>query len=282
MVCLSQFEISDAARMIHPAKRGHRIVAVLQFKFDESYNDRFMCVGGFIGDESEWNKLEKLWQKRVDFENGHNRADQQITRFHASHMNAHDHEFKNWDGDMCKKFSQKLIGLIGKRSIGAIAIAADIDALKTVFPSEDGSARQDSSYGLCIKQMMVEIGAIMREYFPGDQVLLIHDHGDWDVEALAAYNKMVDDPNWVSRELFVSITPLTGSQSVGLQAADLIAYEMFRRVKDRELKNSEDMRKAMKEMEKRRVPIIAKYMNFDAVKALRKIMEESGLHNAAS
>jgi ethanolamine utilization microcompartment shell protein EutS len=265
--------------MVHPGKRGHKIVAVLQFKFDESFNERFMCVGGFIGAESEWKKLEKLWQKRVDFENAHNQADQQITRFHASHINAHDHEFKNWDKEMCKKFGQKLIGLIGKRSIGAIAIAADIDALKSVFPSEDDSVRKDSTYALCIRQMMVEIGHIMREYFPGDQVLLIHDHGDWDIQALAAYNRMVDDPKWISRELFVSIAPMTGAESVGLQAADLIAYEMFRRVKDKELKNSDDMRAAMKEMKKRGVPVAARYMDINGVKALRRIMEESGLHD---
>jgi hypothetical protein len=55
----SQLEISDIAKMVHPRKRGHRIVAVLQFKFDESYDQRFMSVAGFIADELEWKKLEE-------------------------------------------------------------------------------------------------------------------------------------------------------------------------------------------------------------------------------
>jgi hypothetical protein len=73
--------------MVHPAKRGHRIVAVLNYRFDESYNDRFMCVGGWIGDEPEWRKLESVWRAKITRENSRARPDQQITRFHATEMN---------------------------------------------------------------------------------------------------------------------------------------------------------------------------------------------------
>src|SRR5450631_926624 len=96
-------------------------MAVLQFKFDESYDNRVMSVGGWIGDELEWKRLESTWQRRIDFENSHNRDDQQITRFHASHMNCKDGEFENWDKDMCRKFSKKLIHLLSKRRMGCIS-----------------------------------------------------------------------------------------------------------------------------------------------------------------
>ncbi len=250
-------------------------MAVLQFKFDESYNERIMCVGGWIGNELEWKRLESRWQKRIDFENAHHQSNQQITRFHASHLNARDQEFKNWTQEMSISFSKKLIGLAAKRSMGAVCIVADMDALKEVFPEGDPN-RQHSTYALCIKQMMVEIGHIIREFFPGDQVLLIHDHGNWDAEALDGYNKMVNDANWEPRNLFVGLSPMTGKQSVGLQVADLIAYEIFRMAKAKEALSTDGMRGAMREIIKKEIPLAAKYMNLQAVKALRKIMADSG------
>jgi hypothetical protein len=266
--------VSDIARMVHPGKRGHKIVAVLQFKFDESYNHRFMAVGGWIGTEQEWKRLESAWQKRIDFENAHNSADQQIERFHASPLNARDNEFEHWTQEMSIAFSKKLVGIIGKRRLGAICIASDIDALKKVFP--DGPEnRRERAYVLCIKWMMIEITRIMQDYFPNEQVLLIHDHGDWDIAALNAYNQMIDDSRWENRKFFAGVVPLTGKQSVGLQAADLIAYEIFKGVKLNGRLHKDDMRKAFNALHRKQVPLGARFVDERTAIALREIMEGS-------
>jgi hypothetical protein len=172
---------------------------------------------------------------------------------------------------MSVAFSKKLIGFIAKRQMGAVCIACDMDALKEVFP-EGKSNRQDSTYALCIKQMMIEIAHIVNQYFPGDQVLLLHDHGSWDKQALHAYNQMVDDPAWAARKMFVGLLPRTWQQSVGLQAADLAAYETYRRAKAKEISNDEGMRGALQEMLRKKIPISSKYMSLKAVEALREIM----------
>jgi hypothetical protein len=109
-------------------------VAVLQFKVDESYDSQIMSVGGWIGDEVECKKLESTWQDRLDFENSHNRDDQQITRFHATEMNCKSGEFKNWDKDRLLRLSKKLIHMLAKRKMGAIAVACDMNAIREVFP----------------------------------------------------------------------------------------------------------------------------------------------------
>lgn len=148
MVRSSQCEISDLARMIHSGKRGHRIVAVLQFRFDESYDTRVMSVGGWIASEKEWKKLESTWQKRIDFENSHNKPDQQITRYHATQMNCKRDEFANWDKAMSLRLTKKLIGLIAKRSMGAIAMSCDMEAVQNVFKggiAREGNAEHTSS-----------------------------------------------------------------------------------------------------------------------------------------
>lgn len=98
-------------------------------------------------------------------------------------MNCKGGEYKNWDKEKCLQFSKKLIDMLGKRKMGALAVACDMDALQTVFSKGD-------------------IATMKRRAFPNDTVLLIHDHGNWDDAVLQAYNLMVDEPNWPRREVF--------------------------------------------------------------------------------
>jgi len=251
-------------------------MAVLQFKFDESYDNRVMSVGGWIGDELEWKRLESTWQRRIDFENSHNRDDQQITRFHASHMNCKDGEFENWDKDMCLKFSKKLIHLLSKRRMGSISIACDMDAIREVFPNGDFEGMIRRTYVLCFKVLMIEIARVLREYFLGDHVLLIHDHGNWDVQALEAYNLVIDEPAWEPRLLFEGLLPRTGSQDVGLQAADMIAYEVFKGIRARTKSPEAAMRGAVQEMRNKEIAMITKWIDLPAANALFRYMKESG------
>ena len=105
--------------------------------------------------------------------------DQKITRFHATEMNCKSGEYKNWDKEMCLRFSKKLIDMLGKRKMGAIAVACDMDAIQTVFRKGDPETMKRRTYMLCMKAMMVSVGTVMQEIFPNDTVLLIHDHGNW-------------------------------------------------------------------------------------------------------
>jgi len=82
-------------------------------------------------------------------------------------------------------------------------------------------------YSLCMKMVMVELGHALDE-LPDHKIFIIHDHGNWDTAALQGYNSMVDEPRWQSRDRLVGITPGLWEQAVGLQAADLIAYETFK------------------------------------------------------
>lgn len=276
MCALSQFEISDLARMVHAGERGHKIVAVLQFKFDESYDDQFMTIGGWLAEENEWQKLERGWDREIDRQNKKHMPNQQITKFHAVEMNGLRDEYKNWDADMSRGFVVKLISLIDKRKIGGVAIGADMKALDRAFPERPAQLRKDYAYVLCIKAAMVEIAHLMKQHRPGDTVHLVHEHGNWDAAALKGYNLMVDDKRWDKRSLFEGITPLTKTQSIGLQAADMIAFESHKALRKKILHNDSTLRKAVKAMVKKRIPIMAKHIGDNAAMGLRKIMEESG------
>lgn len=253
-------------------------MAVLQFKFDESYDRQIMAVGGWIATELEWKRLEGSWQRYIDDENERSGPNQQITRFHATEMNCKDGEFKHWDHQKCIRFSRKLINVLAKRKMGAIATGCNMDAIQQIWPKGEKKTLQRRTYVLCIKQMMVDLAHIMEEVFPGDRVLVIHDQGSWDDVALEGYNLIIDEAEWPYGHLFEGFVSKSGKgpDAVGLQAADMIAYEVFKGIKAKTVSKDAEMRAVMKEFLNREVPMRARWIDLKAAEALYRIMKDSG------
>ncbi len=115
----------------------------------------------------------------------------------------------------------------------------------------------------------------MKEHRPLDRVMLIHDHGSWDLEALQAYNAMVDDPEWEDAWRFVSISPLRWQDDAGLQAADMIAYESFKMINSNVCAGGgAELRKAMKELLKMNDGVYAEHLNVEGLQILRNEAEK--------
>ena len=253
-------------------------MAILQFKFDESFDNQIMTVGGWIAAESEWKKLEGSWQRYIDDENERSAPEQQITRFHATEMNCKDGEFENWDHQKCVRFSRKLVNLLAKRQMGAIATGCNMQAIQQIWPNGEKKTLQRRTYVLCMKQVMVDLAHIMEEIFPGDRVLVVHDQGSWDDVALAGYKLMINEPGWPYGHLFAGLVSKSGKDptAVGLQAADMIAYEVFKGIKAKTISKDAEMRAVMREFRSREVPMRARWIDLKAAEALYQIMKESG------
>ncbi|HME33453.1 MAG TPA: hypothetical protein VKG65_11920, partial [Terriglobales bacterium] len=59
---------------------------MLTAHLDESYNNRTMALGGWLGDDGTWKDIESAWIQRIDFENrvSAKRGLKPISRYHAS------------------------------------------------------------------------------------------------------------------------------------------------------------------------------------------------------
>jgi hypothetical protein len=160
-------------------------------------------------------------------------------------MNANDGQYKGWEKEQHRKlrFTKKLLNISGKGRMIPVAAGIDLRAFNEIFPHCDPPG-VGSAYVLCMKALMEQLGAAIAETHPDDQLAIVHDHGDWDVPALQSYNQMVDDPAWEHRHKFVGITPLTWRDDVGLQSADLFAYESMRYL-DAQNWKGENMRKPL-------------------------------------
>ncbi|MFZ0481581.1 MAG: hypothetical protein WAL71_20740 [Terriglobales bacterium] len=247
-------------------------MAVLTFKFDESYKEkRSFMVGGWIANDHQWKRLQKRWQKAIAYENRTLGPDRQISRYHAAQMNANDGEFTGWEKEANRKLRlvRKLLKFVSSPAMTCVACGIDLKAMVEIFPTADES----DAYVLCMKEIMVEIAHAMDDAKSEDRVAIIHDHGDWDEGALRGYNSLVDDPTWPRRHRFVSITPLTWREDVGLQSADLIAYELMRRLDDT-LWTGRDMRKALETMLGMKASIYSHWIDKRGLEAIKELEDK--------
>src|SRR6266849_9699825 len=118
----SQISIKDVAGRMNPS--GKHYMGLLWFYCDESYESkavsRTYVVAGFAAEEKIWKSIEKGWQ-RINKARG-------VERFHASHLNAKDHEFAGWTAQRSKRYTQALLKIITSQKLKLNAIAVGIMA----------------------------------------------------------------------------------------------------------------------------------------------------------
>jgi hypothetical protein len=248
-------------------------MAVLAFRFDESYNHRTMMVGGWLARANQWKRLESRIQKSLAFEN--KTLEKKVTRYHAAEMNGNYGEYAGWESEATRKLrmTKKLFKAVSNGQMFGISCGVDIDSYKKVY----SDAPNSDPYVLCITTVMVFIAEACDTFLqPEDRVLLMHDHGSWDAQALEGYNIMVDDVNWKSRHRFVGILPMTWKEDVCMQAADMIAYESFKKA-DSLIFSNGNTRKALEALLNQNKGMHGRYFDLESLKALKAIDDEKAI-----
>lgn len=268
--------ICELAYAIHPDSPGRRYMAVFTFKFDESYKSkRTLIVGGWIANERQWKRVESRWQKAIAHENRTLPSQYQIKRYHAAEMNAGDGAFKGWDKTRKNRFTNKLLKILSNGQMTAASCGIDLAAFEDLFPQRDPPG-YGMAYVICMGLLLLNLADAAKEQIPDAKIAVVHEHGPWDKYALEAYNAWIDDNSWGERDRFLGITPLSWKEDVGLQAADLIAYESMRAI-DNELwskKQNFPMRYALRTLISNDVPVYGIYNSRDGLEGMARLLEE--------
>jgi hypothetical protein len=269
--------ILEIASIINPARKGRRLMAVMIYKFDESYKDaRTMVLAGWIGEENQWRRMQRRWAKATAYENRTLPEGKKITRYHAAEMNANDGEYAGWKNESYRKirFTKKLLRISGRSQMTPIACGIDLAAFLDLFPHRD-PPDYGVAYGMCMKVLMREIGKALEDWEPEYKVAIVHDHGPWDNLAHDGFYEFVDDPEWEHRERFTSITPLNSYADIGLQSSDLITYELMRYLHDHNW-TGDDMRIPLKALLAEVKEMFTIYLNRDYLERLKDMLLGQG------
>ena len=272
--------ILEIAHAIHPGRRGQRHLFVFTYKFDESYKGaQTMVVGGWIGNEKQWVRVQRRWCKAIAYENRSLPGGRKITRYHAAEMNANDGEYKGWENEGYRKlrFTRKLLKICGRSEMIPIACGMDLKAFLDSFPNRK-PPDYGIAYGLCVKVLMSELGHAVENYPNEIRIALVHDHGDWDVLAHDGFYQWKDSPDWKLGERFVSITALSSYDDIGLQCSDLFAYEAMRYLHDHGWEGK-DMRAPLRTLfEITDADVFGVYLNRKYLESLKEVIEQGTLN----
>lgn len=248
-------------------------MATLTFKFDESYKEkRSLMVAGWIADDGQWKRAESRWQKAIAYENESLSPEHRIKRYHAAEMNAGDGPFNGWERWRKNRFTKNLLKIVSNGQMTAAGCGMDLRAFDEVFPH-----RHPKDYAIpyiiCMGTLLRSIADAAKDYPPDFRIVIVHDHSQWDRYALSAYDRWIGDDSWGERHRFLGITPLTWREDVGLQAADLIAYEAMRSL-DNELWNEDvPMRYALRQILDNKVPVYGVYHGRNGLEKLAAFFE---------
>jgi len=231
---------SEECWSIKSDSRTHkRHIVVFRFYCDLSYDGspdtavlpsgtkhepRTYVVGGFFASQPIWNIVEAEW--------GKTNSAFRVPRYHAAHLNAKSHEYAGWDDHKKICYSKELLKIVNGQGKKLHAITCGILAneYRTTI-NQKGRINLGSPYLACFKSCIALIAREMCENFPpGEKFEVFLDTDDGYLEALTVFNRMKDDATFPHRSKLATCTPGKMEEIIPLQSADMVAYEVFKRL----------------------------------------------------
>lgn len=225
---------------------------------DESYNNRTMCVAGWLANADKWTRIRNSWLERIEYERRISRKKGQIliSRYHASDCASLKGEFSQWSKDRQIRFSKRLLEIIVECEPYGVVYGASALAFLEHFPNARKNWKKEL-YRLCMWRCLEEMGRVVRDYFNSEPVALIHDRGEFDKMADDAFERVRDHSPY--SDCFVSMTEKGWEDCVPLQLADLLAFDGFKAI-DAKQHGDGHLRRSLNKLFGERVPMAVAYV----------------------
>ena len=230
--------IEDAIDCVHPSAGDETHFAMLRSYMDESGiqdSAPFCVVAGYVGSVAHWKKFEPAWKKELE-KTG-------IPEFHAKRFFAKDDktglrvgDYKGWDDSKANAFLNSLLETIARYKLRALASSVSVP----LFLSYSEDERRFLTGGQYWNGKWKRSGAPTKSYYLPFQHCVIEAtthcpvsdkvHYFFDLNkqlspwAGEMYRDLLLSENLKVRPQLGQISFPTGSDAVGLQAADLICY----------------------------------------------------------
>lgn len=240
----------------------------LRFHGDESYDGKGFVFAGWLGAQEEWDRLDRQWEKRLDFER---RMGRPLSRYHADDCEARKGEYSGWTDDQRLTHVKKLVAIIRRRALAVVAVGVDLDALIEVFPG-DKKDLIAAAYDLSVRQAMIMMArGVKRALRPETSIAFFHDRSRYNGVVRRAFDNFKCDTRWANGYLFADCMPQSWEHCVALQPADMLAFDTRRMLYARLRYNSITMRRSLRELVGDGRPIMARYFDMATLRRLKQI-----------
>jgi Protein of unknown function (DUF3800) len=199
-------------------------VAVLKVYMDESgVHDASpaVTVGAYIAKPSAWRDFTKEW----------NRLKRPINVFHSVDCANLAGEFKGWDEAERDKYVARLLPVIARHKLAGVVIGIYVPAFEEAMAAvPEVRTLFGSPYDGCFQWCVQRIVGFHNRAHSKQRLAFFHEINDYQAECKRSFVEIESDPNNTSRSM--SLTFGRKSDFVPLQAADVLAYEGNKRMRD--------------------------------------------------
>lgn len=204
--------------------------------------DLVRVAGCYIAHEKKWKIFDRKWRDALEAA--------KVTEFHATDFYNFRRQFKGWDKDLDRhiRFAKRFTRIAATRTLVGFSHGVEVEPFnRLIAPILKGlkSSPHDrfTPLMLCSTQLLHYVGKTWQRHFGPIAVLFEEEEGIGEMIEYFNYIKRNTKPKWI--EPFVTIG--TGPKSIlGLQAADLLAHESWRRIKEHLQPTGRQLRKSFK------------------------------------
>jgi len=200
------------------------VAAVIRVFMDESGvhdGSPVVSVAAYFGRPKAWKAFTKEW----------NLAKRPIRIFHAADCANFEGEFEGWEEDARNAFVAKLLPVLPKHQISGLSVSFRLQDLKEVLEPHPHLMRLfGNPYTACFRISTRLIVDFIEDSGSNEMLAFVHEQNDYQQEAIDAFNFVERNRNKHYGPM--SLTFGSKEKYVPLQAADVLAYESNKKVRN--------------------------------------------------
>ena len=205
--------------------------------FDESGSEElpgYFGVAGFVGSDYQWSVFDRLWEEALE-----------ITGAPYLHMREFAHSvdaFTDWKEDKTRR-KQLMAGVVAAvlqselTPVGSAIRVSDFDAL-----TEEQRIRVQSPYFYCLQEVLWGFALATLDEDSEVEVHVTGDRHRQHEEKARKLHRALRRTGGLCANLSEKLNFADMQQTLGLQAADLLAYEMVKELKNQDVRHEDRMR----------------------------------------
>jgi Protein of unknown function (DUF3800) len=216
----SSRDVSEFSRAV----LGGREIAVLKIYMDESGvhdGSPVVTVAAYVGRPRDWKNWTKKW----------NVAKRPIKVYHAADAQALKGEFEGWSESDRDDVVKRVLPVIADSDLPGIVIGIQMDEFRRAIAGK-GDLQQflGEPYAACFQWVIQSIMFLQARTGNTERMAFVHESNDYRNHALEAFNYVQKFSNPNGTKLSIRFGDKSGYPP--LQAADILAYEGNRRMRD--------------------------------------------------
>jgi len=184
-------------------------------------------MAGLSGDVESWNKFEWEWRKILSKYN--------LSHFHAKKMAHRQDEHKGWSRERVRHCWADLLYVMQEQElfISKTVLHREIYLKKYIELIQRGKReRLDSAYALCFRSILYSLPRLFQRRYQGDKINFVLEAGHRNAQdAVRVFNEFVTNHAVDRRNSVGSFSIINKLDSPALQAADMLAYWIYRDLK---------------------------------------------------